>query len=126
MYGFVAYLVYETTTAPYLSLFLLCVLVTCYNDRIPYFLGLGAYKYKKQTRYCAWEGRNLKKKISKQSAESREGEREKDGMCRERDPRESCNRNRKEITLRKAVSRVLKDNSTLVGTGRRYRNRGRC
>lgn len=56
----------------------------------------------------------------------REREREKDGMCRERDPRESCNRNRKEITLRKAVSRVLKDNSTLVGTGRRYRNRGRC
>lgn len=53
-------------------------------------------------------------------------EREKDEMCRERDPRESCNRNRKEITLRKAVSRVLKDNSTLVGTGRRYRNRGRC
>jgi len=33
-----------------------------------------------------------------------------------------CNRNREEITLRKAVSRVLKDNSTLVGTGRRYRN----
>ena len=52
--------------------------------------------------------------------------REKDEMCRERDPRELCNRNRKEITLRKAVSRVLKDNSTLVGTGRRYRNRGRC
>jgi len=72
------YLVYETITTPYLYLFLLRVLVTWDDDdRIPYFLGLGVYKYKKQARYCAWEGRDLKKKISKRRRIERERERER-------------------------------------------------
>jgi len=57
------YLVYETITTPYLYLFLLRVLVTWDDDdRIPYFLGLGVYKYKKTGKVLCVGGARFKEK----------------------------------------------------------------
>lgn len=75
------YLFRQNSIALYPSLFLLRVLETCYNDRIPYFATLVYINIKTDKVLCVGGGKfKENRERSKQSAESRG--KEKDEMCR--------------------------------------------